>query len=655
MKFFNANRVNPFGVIMCFLIICSYGCQKAEDDSVKLPKVQFVVPEDMDVEYGAATISFRVQFENTPSQGDMIKLGNYNPCPVINIKSTSFDVDIKSLWDDNFWTGTYDVRLIRDGKASKKGQSRITVVSSDDGVQPADGATVYGKIICSGVGVPDVVVSDGFEVVKTDKNGVYQMNSKKQHNYVFVSVPSGYDPVNQGILPVIHQQLRKPADVAERVDFPLQAAPDQDNHTMLMMGDIHLARRTNDREQFKNFVKDVNAYVAGAEGRIYAMTLGDMTWDQFWEVNKYGYQDYLEDANQIKGVMVYHTIGNHDHSMYEIGDFNTVKSYKELIAPTYYSFNIGQVHYVVLDDIECTNSQPAKDTNGNPCYVRSYKENIVQQQLEWLQKDLSFVPTSTPLVVAMHAPLYTPDGTYYLMNKANLANILKVYSRVDIFTGHIHNVYNVDNLSGEHIFEHNSGAVCGTWWWSGKETPGVHICPDGSAGGYQIVKRNGTAISWQFKATGFPVSYQFRTYDRNNILITADRYMPNADAAHRSQLTPGLWKTADDSNQVYINIWNWDPEWRISVKEEGNDNALSVEVCKTYDPLHLISYFTKRLNQNADVDDAFKTRTNNHIFIVKGISKPDSKLEISVTDRFGNVYTETMVRPKAFTTDQYKM
>lgn len=649
MRIFSAKILGLFA-LAASLTGFGWGCKKAGEDVVKLPKVQFVVPEDMDVEYGAATISFRVQFENTPSAGDMIMLGNYKPCPVINIKPTSFDVDITSLWEDNFWTGTYDVRLLRAGKASKKGQSRITVVAADDGLSPAEGATVYGKILCSGVGVPGVVVSDGFEVVKTDENGVYQMASEKKHNYVFVSVPSGYEPIGQGILPVIHQQLRKPAGEAERIDFPLQAVSGQENHTMLMLGDIHLARRTNDREQFKNFVRDINNYVAGHEGRIYAMTLGDMTWDQFWEVNKYGFKDYLEDANQIKGVLVYHTIGNHDHSMYEIGDFNTVKSYKELIAPTYYSFNIGQVHYVVLDDIECTNSKAAKDSNNNPCYERTYNEKIVQEQLDWLAKDLAFVPKSTPLVVAMHAPLYNENGTYSIMNKVNIENILKVYSRVDVFTAHTHCIYNVDNLEGGHIYEHNNGAICGTWWWTGKETPGIHISPDGAPGGYQIVKRNGAGISWQFKATGFPIDYQFRAYDRNSIQITADKYMPNADASHRTQLSAGLWNYANSDNEVFVNVWNWDPSWQISVTEEGRE--LTVSPYGIYDPLHLVSYVTKRLNQNSDV--TFPTKVNGHSFRVKGVSRPDSTLEIKVTDRFGNVYTETMTRPRAFTVDQYK-
>lgn len=58
---------------------------------------------------------------------------------------------------------------------------------------PEAGMTVYGKVLCEGVGVPDVVVSDGCEVVRTDADGVYQMASQKRHGYVFISVPSGYE------------------------------------------------------------------------------------------------------------------------------------------------------------------------------------------------------------------------------------------------------------------------------------------------------------------------------------------------------------------------------------------------------------------------------------------------------------------------------
>ena len=631
--------------------VCLVCCTRKETPVQSLESVQFAVPEKMEIAYGAGTISFRVQFSKSPSSGDKLSLGSLGACPILNISTTSFDVDISSLWSQSFGNGLYNVTLHRGTDSRKMGQMQVVIKADDaEELKPAAGATVYGKVICAGEGVPDAVVSDGINAVKTDKDGIYQLPSKKYHGYVFVSVPSGYEPSRSGILPVIHRQLSAGVSTPERVDFTLNKAVGQENHTMLMLGDIHLANRTDDRKQFRDFVTDINSYVSQATGKIYGMTLGDMTWDLYWETNNYGYKEYLADAQAITGLTIYQTIGNHDHSMYQTGDFNTVKEYKEVIGPTYYSFNVGKVHYIVLDDVECTNATPTTDNNGKACYVRDYNASLVQDQLEWLAKDLSFVPASTPLVVTMHIPLYKQGGSYrFDSNGSQFEHILKPYSRVQLFTAHTHTVYNVDKSGDTHIFEHNAGSICGTWWWSAKETPGIHIGQDGSPGGYMILKVNGDSFAWQFKPTGGSVNEQFRAYDRNQIHITADKYVASGDAAHKSDFEPGLWATASSANEVYINVWNWDPSWQVEVTEGGTPLTVTRET--QMDPLHLIAYTAKRLNKNSTA--SFATTTNNHLFKVKA-SSATSTLDIKVTDRFGNVYTESMTRPRAFSTDTYK-
>ena len=311
-------------VFTACLLLCS--CGQKEDNpseggsSTALESVQFAVPDKMEIEYGASTISFRVQFSKAPSAGDQIVLGSLSPCAVQNISSTSFDVNIAALWDRGFGNGSYTVS-IRRGQASRKmGQMQVVVkAKEEEGLKPAAGSSVYGKVICGEEGVPDVVISDGVQVVKTDKDGVYQLASAKYHKYVFMSVPSGYEPLRNGILPVIHSQLSQPSNVAERVDFQLRKVSGQENYTMLMLGDIHLANRTGDRAQFKDFVTDINAYTQTLSGPVYGLTLGDMTWDRYWEVNNYGYKEYLADAQTITGLTIYQTIGNHDHSMYQVG------------------------------------------------------------------------------------------------------------------------------------------------------------------------------------------------------------------------------------------------------------------------------------------------------------------------------------------------
>ena len=645
-RFFKIRCLLAFAALLTLLT-----CKEKEPLPEKID-VQFEVPATMTIDEGASEISFRVQFSKPPLTSDQIILGSgatEYACPVTSASDTRFSISISNVWSRGFGPGTYTVNHQRGTTKTKKGTMEVTVkYAGEEEVEPAAGSTVYGKVSCEGTGIPGVVVSDGIEVVKTDSKGVYQLKSKKYHGYVFVSTPSGYEPINNGILPKFHATLKANAATAERVDFQLKKVDGQDNHRMLLLGDIHLAKRTDDQKQFAEFVKDINATVSATSGKVYALTLGDMTWDLYWIVNNYSFKEYMADASGIKGVTVYHTIGNHDHSMYYMGDYDTVKDYKENIGPTYYSFNIGKVHYVVLDDVECTNQTATTDSKNNPCYVREYNGHIVSDELTWLKKDLASVPNGTPLVVTMHIPLYNAKGNTNLKEASALENVLKAYPEVHVVTAHTHTVYNTDKTSDLHVYEHNAGSICGTWWWSGKETPGVHIGQDGSPGGYTIMDVTGTAFKWQYKPTGRGTDFQFRTYDRNEILITKDKYAPKYTG---SDFDASLWGKASSANEVYINVWNWDPSWKVEVTEAGTPLTVSRLVSGELDPLHYIAYTAKRYNNNSTA--TFKTNTNYHLFKVTA-SGPSTTLDIKVTDRFGNVYTETMTRPKAFTTDTYK-
>jgi hypothetical protein len=100
------------------------------------------------------------------------------------------------------------------------------------------------------------------------------------------------------------------------------------------------------------------------------------------------------------------------------------------------------------------------------------------------------------------------------------------------------------------------------------------------------------------------------------------------------------------NNEVLINIWGYDPGWTVEVKEGGT--SLPVKRVSALDPLHIISYEAKRLNAGAVPTSSFVTNSTSHMFKVTATTAA-ATLTISVTDRFGNVYTETMTRPKEFT------
>lgn len=637
-----------FRVFLGISLLLAASCGNKESQPEEFNVSGIVLPSSVEGVAGEP-LSFSVLGGHGPAASDQVVLTG----------SKSWSIDILSASEKSFSfllpkdavTGNYSLSVKRNSQTKAVGSFRL-IVKSGDSIDPK-GSSVYGQVLCDGRPVAGVVVSDGVLTTLTGEDGIYRLGSEKYHGYVFMSVPSGYEPLSEGILPRIFVTLEADKTVPERADFALVKADGQENHTMIMLGDIHLANRvTGDLNQFDVFVKDLNAFSASLSGKVYGATLGDMTWDYYWLANNFGYQQYLNKANGIRGLTVYHTIGNHDHSMFEVGDFNTVKEYKKLIGPTYYSFNIGKVHYVVLDDVECTNAASATETddNGNAGYKRTYRANLVQQQMDWLRKDLSYVSKDTPLVITMHIPLYKPDGTYRMLTSSAVAleALLKEYSQVHLYTAHTHTTYHVDHQATDHIFEHNAGSICGTWWWSASETPGVHIGQDGSPGGYTVMDVKGNTLSWQYKATGSNPDYQFRSYDRNGILLTPEKYVP-AYQARQPEFVPGLWGTSDTANEVYLNVWNYDPSWKVEVSENGT--PLEVSYVSVKDPLHLIAYTAKRLNKGKDA--GFATTDDTHHMFKVTASSATSTLDIKVTDRFGNVYTESMKRPKAFDTKTY--
>ena len=562
-----------------------------------------------------------------PTQGAEIKV------PISTCKGQEFGFIVP----EGMYSDTYTLHVERDTQRVKVGKLTINVTLDVTGELNAD-TTVYGFVLCNGKPVKDVVVSDGYQVTKTDADGIYQLASEKKHKYVFISIPSGYTVKMNGSQPVFFQYLVNSPSVKERADFTLYEDSSQDKHTMIVMGDIHLAARNNDANQFANFINDINSYIsANSSTKFYGLTLGDLAWDQYWVSNGYDLTHYMKDIAKVNA-MVFNTIGNHDHEQMAAGDFNTVEVYKRVVCPTYYSFNIGKVHYVSIDDIECTNPGTGS---------RTYNTKVVNEVLDWLRKDIAEIAPTTPVVISMHSPVYNETGTNRLTNSNTMLSILDG-RQTHIMSGHTHIMYNVEK---DDHFEHNAGAVCATWWWTGKETPGIHMSTDGTPGGYLIFNVDGTEFNWQYKATGKPITHQFRTFDRNEIHITAEKYVPSASETFAADFLKmvGDYSKASTANEVLINVWDYDTSWKVEVTENGTPLTVSKVTMK--DPLHMIAYPAKRWNANKE--PTFETGNTTHFFKVKA-SAPNTTLSIKVTDRFGNVYTEEMTRPKAFTIENYK-
>lgn len=568
---------------------------------------------------------------------------------LINVKSVT-EITVTFTIPSIFSSGNYKIAVVRDNENLYLGTTLVNI-TADIEIPDIDGMTVKGIVHCDGIGINGVVVSDGEEVTTTDANGIYYLPSNKSKGYVFISIPGNYETATTNNIPQFFQMLAGGSSV-EQKDFSL-IKTDNNNHIVITMADWHLADRNNDLAQFSNgFLKDVNSTINEYEAagtKVYGLTLGDMSWDMYWYENNFGLPGYLTQMKNIN-CSVFNVMGNHDNDPYCSGDWIAEDKFRDLVSPTYYSFNLGKVHYIVLDDTEYTNIGGIQGTIGD----REYNDIIVADQMAWLEKDLATITDkTTPIVVAMHIQLYNnptldankvPISNITLNNGSTFISSLKDFSNVHLLTGHTHINYSVE--SGVSLMEHNTAAVCATWWWTGKSGyAGNHICKDGTPGGYGVWKMNNTDLSWYYKSIGYDKDYQFRTYDLNKILITAQNFAPNSTDDLLAAYA-GEYATQNSNNEVLINVWNYDTQWTIEVKE--GDKPLDVERVYKKDPLHIISYSALRLNIAATPTSSFESCYTSHMFKVTA-SSATSTLNITVTDRFGNKFTQTMTRPKEFT------
>jgi hypothetical protein len=518
------------------------------------------------------------------------------------------------------------------------------------------GATVKGIVEADGKPLKGVVVSDGITITTTDAQGRYWLNSPKNggSGSVFISIPSGYEVPSDGVFPRFWAPFETSASQVERHDFSLTKV-DNTDHVMLAVTDIHISNQNNDLEQLcTRFIPDIQRVVKSyGNKRVYSLNMGDSAWDVFWYTRNYTLAEFHKTINIVGyPTQMFCAMGNHDNDGATIHtdsvDWAASASFRRNIGPRYYSFNIGKVHYIVLDNIEYVNT-PKEDHSDHIAGKHDYIRRVDAEQRDWLRRDLALVKDKkAPVVVAMHAATYrynpyndeiTPgysEPEYSEELKACFAG----FNDVHFVSGHIHK--NLLARVDEHLIEHNVGAVCGSWWRSGAHHFQM-LGPDAGPCGYAIFE-----VDWTYHSIE-DGDKQFRTFDMNEVA----KYYQNSDdvakfVAHYPK-RHDFGKEEMGKNRVFINVWCWEPAWKISVKEDGVElPADKIQRSRTEDPLYVISYDIPHTVWKGKYAEDYGLRSKQHVLFVIEAKSATSTLDIEVTDAFGRVYREKMVRPKPF-------
>jgi len=200
-------------------------------------------------------------------------------------------------------------------------------------------------------GMEGVVVSDGYEVVKTDQEGKFLLPSQPEARFVFITCPSGFRNSRNYYLPVNPE--------ISDYDFGIYANVNEGKEGFSF---VHLT----DTELFKcvreNWLDDLKNYIK-KNPTAFIIHTGDICYIP-------GMQYHARHIGAFSlGVPYYQCIGNHDLVKGKYGE----EVYEKLFGPVYYSFDAGKVHFVVL---------PMWGGDHAP----SYSSKVVT---EWLRKDLA--------------------------------------------------------------------------------------------------------------------------------------------------------------------------------------------------------------------------------------------------------------------------
>jgi hypothetical protein len=139
----------------------------------------------------------------------------------------------------------------------------------------------------------------------------------------------------------------------------------------------------------------------------------------------------FDDADQIikeAGLPVFHVPGEHDMLDDENGKAYLSRYGQGSLGAGWYSFDHRGVHFVALVNVVNLKAGGMGALGAD--------------QLEWLRKDLAGRPSSTPIVVFAHIPLWTvyADWGWGTDDAAQALTYLKPFGSVTVLNGHIHQI-----------------------------------------------------------------------------------------------------------------------------------------------------------------------------------------------------------------------
>jgi len=383
-------------------------------------------------------------------------------------------------------------------KAGEPGRARGRVFHDRDG----DGR--YGA---GDVGVGGVAVSNGRDIAVSDESGGWELPLLEgPWTDLRVSKPRGWRVAVDGSWLPRHSYLHQPGGspsqryaglaptggLPDSIDFPLVPQEEGERFRALICGDP----QPRDLREVDFLARSVPAPLRAAldevGGGAFGVSLGDISFDKL---------DLYPAINGVfggVGVPWHNVLGNHDLNFDSRDDLHARETFRSVYGATYYSFDHGAVHFVVLDNIQWTGADPGVEGSRG-----SYRGGLGERQLQWLEADLGLVDKDRPVVLFLHIPLRdegAESASAVTRDRRKLYELLEGREHTLSFSAHRHH-HKLDWIGGEDGWKglgaHRHqvvGTLCGSWFRGLPWKDGVPngVMSDGTPRGFVAADFDGT-------------------------------------------------------------------------------------------------------------------------------------------------------------------
>lgn len=429
-------------------------------------------------------------------------------------------------------------------------------------------------------GIAGVEVSNGREIVTTDRQGRYEI-SVRDGETVFLTQPAGYQvPVDEDNvaqffythMPAGSPELRyggidPTGPLPDAVDFPLTRTTDtlSRDQRCLIGGDI----QTYTQEEVDYALRGAFADLAQRTDftGCGALFIGDIVGD---DLDLY---DQTRELTSLLNGPARFLPGNHDLDLDADYD-HRFDTYRSQFGPDYYSYDAGDVHVVSLNTVQHSQGAP---------YNGTYNGGIDDEQLAWLRQDIANTPEDKLIVLATHIPLlnwHDQGSDRHQVDQVQAIHDIIGDRPAVAFGGHSHtlevmlegdsmegwkNLYGVDELPFDHI---TAGAISGDWY-TGRVTEAGYptaLQRDGAVPGVFTLEAHGNRYQDSFIGTGRAASEQ------TSLGLNTPAYRDWCDANRRNVGKAPAFETplevsADELGESWLttNVWAGGTGTEVSV------------------------------------------------------------------------------------------